>query len=283
MALPFAARAQRVNDVHSGLNPSQVARIVTPASGREIQAAIAAAAREKLAVSIAGGRHAMGGQQFGEGTVLLDMTGLDRVRSFDARRGIVEVEAGITWPPLIEYLLRAKSAWGIAQKQTGANRLTIGGAMSANAHGRGLKMKPFNAYVESFSLINAEGQRLICSRQENAELFRLVHGGYGLFGVVESAALRLVERVKLERVVEVTDVERFVVAVEKRAAEGFLYGDFQYAIDPASDDFLYKGVFACYRPVAASTPVPARQQELSDEQWINLIYLAHAHKQRAFD
>ena len=34
-------------------------------------------------------------------------------------------------------------AWAFAQKQTGADRLTIGGSLSANMHGRGLTMPPF--------------------------------------------------------------------------------------------------------------------------------------------
>ena len=34
---------------------------------------------------------------------------------------------------------------GIVQKQTGADRLTIGGALAANIHGRGLRLQPFVA------------------------------------------------------------------------------------------------------------------------------------------
>ena len=41
---------------------------------RELQEAVRGAAARGLSVSVAGGRHAMGGQQFGAGTVLLDMT-----------------------------------------------------------------------------------------------------------------------------------------------------------------------------------------------------------------
>ena len=51
----------------------------------------------------------MGGQQFGAGTVLLDMRPLNASLGLDARRGIVEVEAGIQWPELIDDLLRAQA------------------------------------------------------------------------------------------------------------------------------------------------------------------------------
>ena len=132
----------------------------------------------------------MGGQQFGTDTTLIDVRNLHRILNFNRDTGIIEVEAGIEWPQLMEgYLARQsgdKRTWGIAQKQTGADRLTMSGTIAANAHGRGLKMKPFISNIESFVLVDAGGVARTCSRTENAELFRLVHGGYGLFGVVTS-------------------------------------------------------------------------------------------------
>jgi FAD/FMN-containing dehydrogenase len=95
-------------------------------------------------LSVAGGRHAMGGQQFGADTVRVDIRELNRVLRLDRQRGILEAEPGIEWPELIDgYLALQKGdrpPWGIAQKQTGADRLTIAGTIAANAHGRGLRM-----------------------------------------------------------------------------------------------------------------------------------------------
>ena len=99
-----------VNDIHGRLNATTVAAIRRPRSVEEVQGAIREAGAAGLAISIAGGRHAMGGQQFGTGTLLLDMTGLDRVLAFDERAGEIEVEAGIQWPALIDYLLAAPIA-----------------------------------------------------------------------------------------------------------------------------------------------------------------------------
>jgi FAD/FMN-containing dehydrogenase len=130
-----------LNDVHSRLNPARVHAVVRADSVETVQAAIARAAGEGRAVSVAGGRHAMGGQQFGAGTVHLDMSPLRRVIAFDPERGLLEVEAGIQWPEVIDYLLTAPAnrqrPWGIVQKQTGADRLSLGGALAANVHGRG--------------------------------------------------------------------------------------------------------------------------------------------------
>ena len=106
----------------------------------------------------------MGAQQFGTGAVLVDTTRLNRVLSFDPAVGLIEVEAGIQWPELIGYLVAAQQGqpwpqqWGIAQKQTGADRLSIGGSLAANVHGRGLRMRPIIADVESFVLVDAQGE-----------------------------------------------------------------------------------------------------------------------------
>lgn len=284
---PLAADETRVvNDIHSQLNETHVDRVLTPKSVREVQAAVREARATHKSLSIAGGRHAMGGQQFGAGTVLFDMRQMNKVLALDMEQGTIEVQAGTFWPELMaEYLRRQegrKRQWGLAQKQTGADKLSIGGTLAANAHGRGLSMRPFVSNIEAFTLVNANGELVRCSRQQNAELFRLAVGGYGLFGVVCSVTLRLVPREKIERVVEVRSADGLMSAFYERIRNGFLYGDFQFAIDRSSDDFLQKGVFSCYRPVDPTTTMPEHVKELSDESWQSLLYLAHIDKSEAF-
>jgi FAD/FMN-containing dehydrogenase len=275
-----------VNDIHSQLNPIRVSSIVDIDSVTSLQDAVRKAAAEGSSVCVAGGRHAMGGQQFAAGATLLDMRRCSKVLGLDAVKGIVEAEAGIMWPALVEELLRRQAGstrqWGIAQKQTGADRLTLGGALAANVHGRGLKMKPFIGDVESFVLIDAAGRRRTCSRRENADLFKLAIGGYGLFGAVATVKLRLIPRQKIQRFVEVRTIDELPAAFTQRIADGFIFGDFQFAIDETSDDFLRRGVFSCYKPVDAATPMPEGQKELVDDDWQRLLLAAHADKAEAF-
>ncbi|MBS1804777.1 MAG: FAD-binding oxidoreductase [Acidobacteria bacterium] len=284
----FAGQATSliVNDVHSQLNETQVRQIFRPTTVAELQATIRAAKAAKCSVSIAGGRHAMGGQQFCSGHYLIDMSGLNRVISFDSVRGLIEVEAGMFWPGFMSaYLGLQKHApvqWGFAQKQTGVDDVSIGGSLAANAHGRGLTMRPFISNVESFKIVDADGNLVSCSRQENSELFRLAIGGYGLFGVVSSVTLRLVPRQKIQRVVEVRTTGGLMDAFAQRIRDGFSFGDFQFAIDSNSEDFLHNGVFSCYRAVDPETPIRDNQYALSDENWRKLLYLAHVDKTQAF-
>ena len=266
-----------VNDIHSQLNRTWVARVRKPSSTAELQTLIRST---RGPICTAAGRHAMGGQQFATDATLIDLNAMRRVLAFDKERGIIDVEAGIQWPELIA--ATRDSRWGIRQKQTGADRLSIGGALAANAHGRGLTMKPFVGDVESFTLIDANGNAHECSRTQNRELFAHAIGGYGLFGVASSVRLRLMPRTKVQRIVEEQHIDKLIPAVESRIADGFLYGDFQFSIDSASPDFLRRGVFSCYKPVPDDTPMPATQGELRPEDWMRLLLLAHANKSEAF-
>ncbi|MGM9490918.1 FAD-binding oxidoreductase [Ideonella sp. YS5] len=275
-----------VNDVHSRLNATVVRDIVAVQLPEDVQATIARARREGLALAVCGGRHAMGGQQFLSDGLLIDTAGLQRVLAFDAARGLISVEAGIQWPALFQQLHELQAGtdggWGVAQKQTGADRFSLGGSLSANVHGRGLAMKPIVADVESITLMGADAQPRRCSRSENAELFALAIGGYGMFGVITEVTLRLARRRKLRRLVELGSTDDLMAAFERRIAEGCLYGDFQFAIDPQRPDYLNRGVFACYQPVADDTPIPAGQLALGESDWVGLLELAHRDKSEAF-
>jgi FAD/FMN-containing dehydrogenase len=277
-----------VNDIQSQLNPTRVARIVRPRTIEEIQVAVRDARRDGRAISVCGGRHAQGGQQFGTNTVLLDLSSFfNKVLKLDLSAHLVEVQAGIQWPELIEYLHRAQHGaaqqWSIRQKQTGVDHVSLAGTLSANAHGRGLRFQSIVGDIESFDLVDSEGNLRTCSREENRELFSLVIGGYGLFGIIAHVRLRLVPRQKVERVVKLIEVRDLLPWIEKRVQEGFLYGDCQYSIEPVDDSLTHSGVFSCYRPVPDDTPIPKKQKYLSPREWFEIFYLAHKDKSKAVD
>jgi FAD/FMN-containing dehydrogenase len=125
--LPYASRPARaqstgttVNDVHSQLNETHVDRVVAVDSEAALRRAIGAARRDGRAVSIAGGRHAMGGQQFASGAVMIDTRPMKGELRLDARLGIVEADAGIQWPEFVDKLIATQKSkgrhWGIVQK-----------------------------------------------------------------------------------------------------------------------------------------------------------------------
>jgi len=274
-----------LNDRQSRLNATRVARVEKPRSLADVQEILHRARKQGRCLSVAGGRHAMGGQQFAEDSVHLDTTEFNQVLALDEQRGLVTVQGGIQWPELIEELHRRQPgpgvAWSIRQKQTGVDRVSIAGTLSANAHGRGLTVPPIVGDVESLVLVGADGEPRRCSRDENRELFALAIGGYGLFGVIAEATLRLVPRRPVERVVEVIEVRELPDKIARRIADGFLFGDCQYSMDFHPSEAHHQGVFSCYRPVAEPPPAEG-QAKLSAEDWNELIYLAHTDKAKGF-
>jgi FAD/FMN-containing dehydrogenase len=274
-----------LNDAHSALNPTRVARVVTPHNVGDVVAAVRAARDEGRGVSISGSRHAMGGQQFGTDAVHLDMRGMTRILELDRVAGIVHAEAGIEWSELIDGLLALQTgsapAWGIRQKQTGSDGLSLGGALASNVHGRGLTQRPIVADVESFTLIDPHGEVREISRASDPDRFRLVIGGYGLFGAVTSVRLRLAPRQILRRTVTLTTVDELMARFDERIAAGYLFGDCQFSIDERSSDFLRVGIFSCYGPDPAATSIPDGQRALSPQDWGRLLYLTHVDRAKA--
>ena len=269
-----------LNDIHGKLNPTRVARLARPRGADEIAELVGASAAP---VSIAGGYHAMGGQQLGEDTLHLDMRAMDRVLSLDVDRGLVRAESGIQWPALIG-AIRARDAagrWGIRQKQTGASDLTLGGSASANIHGRGLQLAPFVEDIESLRLVAPDGRLVECSRERNAELFSLVVGGYGLFGVIADITLRLAHRRTVMRCVDLATTDEIVDRFNDEIALGTPYGDFQFAIDHESSDFLQTGIFSRYRLID-DRPIPEGQIYFTPERWLELLRLARTRRTEAY-
>src|SRR6266404_5272561 len=246
----FAEREKEiwVNDVHSQLNRTRVRELLRPHTRDELAEIVRSASRKGLPISVSGYRHSMGGQQFATDSICIDTRELDRVISFDRERGLLEAEAGIQWPKLIRAYLDAEAGdtkqWGIAQKQTGADTFTLGGSLSSNVHGRGLRMKPLISNIESFTMITADGKPIRCSRGENSQLFRLAIGGYGIFGLIDTVTLRLVPRQKLRRVVEPISADEPIVAKKELRDDDWLdllrlaYTDREKAFKRYSDYYL---------------------------------------------
>jgi FAD/FMN-containing dehydrogenase len=106
-----------------------------------------------------------------------------------------------------------------------------------------------------------------------------VVGGYGMFGVVTEITLRLAPREILVRRVELLRRDALAAAFDQARADGAPYGDFQFAIDPASRDFLDLGVFSTYAPCEG---VADASRHLAAGDWRDLLTLAHTDKSAAF-
>lgn len=274
-----------VNDVHTGLNPTWVASISRPTSAGEVRSLVRDCAKHSRSLSVSASRHAAGGQQFATDSVLLDMRAMNRVISLDEKSGVLHVEAGVEWQELIQgytALQKENVVWGIRQKQGGGDRMSLGGAISANAHGHCLGTPPIISDVEWIEIVTADGSLKKCSRKENAELFSLVMGGYGLFGVVTAVGLRLAPRRKIRRHVEVRTTAELIAMIEGRMAAGAPFGYFQYNIDETTRDFLRTGILTTYESVPLDTPLGTESTDIDAKMLTALLEVAHRDRGSAY-
>jgi FAD/FMN-containing dehydrogenase len=286
-ANPAFAESQEtlVNDVHTGLNPTMVSRVVRPASVAEIQQLVKDCRKRGTAMAVCGSQHATGGQQFAAHSVLVDMRGMNHVQGLDMNTGVLSVESGIEWPELIDgYLAFQKDApvWGIRQKQGGGDRMSLGGALAANAHGHSLGAPPIVGDVEWIDIVDADGALKRCNRKQNKELFALAIGGYGLFGVITAVGLRLVPRRKVRRTVESRTTAEIVRLVDHHASKGSPFAYFQYNIDETSLEFMRDGVLTTYEYVPESTALGVQSSDIDQATVVPLLELAHKDRKSAY-
>ena len=170
------------------LDPARVAAVNRLETVEALQAALADARAKGLKVSMAGSHHSQGGQTYTAGGVQFDMRGFRKVLAIDTVEGTITVESGATW----DEVQRALAPVGLAIKvMQSSNIFTVGGTMSANAHGRDIDVMQMVQVVDRFHLLKADGEVVEVSRVENPELFSLVIGGYGMYGVILDVTLEV--------------------------------------------------------------------------------------------
>jgi FAD/FMN-containing dehydrogenase len=217
-----------VNDA-SKMNETAIDSVVKIASSAEmaveqLTALIRTASAGGKKISIAGAQHSMGGHTIYAGGIMLDMKGFHRM-SLDSVNNILQVGAGALWSEIIPYLDKYGKSVAVMQSN---NSFSVGGSISVNCHGWQPNTAPIASTVESFRLINAKGEVMTCSRQENKELFSLVLGGYGLFGVILDVNLRVVDNnmYRLSQYVIKSDeyIRKYDELVNRKPDVGMVYG-----------------------------------------------------------
>ena len=276
-----------LNDVQSQLNRTAVTRVETPSTPKEVGILLNKARSAGESICVAGALHSMGGQQFLTNGISLSSEYLNVIGPLDKRSKTVTVQSGARWPSLVRWLASEQRGNSqrltIIQKQTGADELSLGGALSSNIHSRVLGRKPIVEDIESFYITTSDGNRLKCSREENIDLFQCAIGGYGLFGVVDSINLKLTTRQLLERKVTENSLEEVIPLLEDYAGQGATYGDFQYMTDETSQDFLSKGILSVYIPSSKEAGYLDQGNELTVDDWKKLFVLAHTNKKMAYE
>lgn len=128
---------------------------------------------------------------------VLALRPLDRFLQADWHSGVVRAEAGVT----LEAVLRAAipQGWFLAVTP-GTRYATLGGAIANDVHGKNHHRRgTFGCHVRQFGLLRSDRGRIVCSPQQESELFAATTGGLGLTGVIEWVELQLV-RIQSSRI-----------------------------------------------------------------------------------
>jgi FAD/FMN-containing dehydrogenase len=206
----------------------------------ELRATLGEAASAGRPVAVGGARHSMGGQSLPRNGIAASFAAPSIEP--DREKRVYRVSAGARWRDVI----RALDPIGFSPAVTQSNHdFSVGGTLSVNAHGWPVPFGPFGSTVRRFRIMLADGSVVTCSNSENAELFRLAVGGYGLFGIVIDAELAMAENSLLNPGSELMTADGFAPRLVARANDPsvrMLYG----RLSMAREGFLREALLVAY-------------------------------------
>ena len=198
-----------LNDA-SRLSPTPVAKHVTISKPtlNDLIARIrdelkeAAVSKRPVAASVA--RHSMGGQSLPRDGTAITLEG--GPLEMDTAAKTYRTSAGNRWSDVIRMLDPKGFSPAVMQSNSDFG---VGSTFCVNAHGWPVPHGPFGSTVKAIRMVLADGTLVQCSRNENAELFTLAMGGYGLFGISVELDVEMTPNLLLEPKFERMSPERF--------------------------------------------------------------------------
>ena len=114
-----------------------------------------------LSVIPYGAGHSYTDAALNTGGVIIDVTGMRRILSWDPERGIIQVEPGVTMRDVVRVALVDR--WWPAVTPSTADA-TIGGCVAMNVNGKNAwKCGSFSEHLLSITVLLATGQMLTCT------------------------------------------------------------------------------------------------------------------------
>jgi len=122
--------------------------------------------------------------------VLLSSQWLDHFIEFDSVTGKLCCEAGVSLKAILD--LTVPRGWFLPVTP-GTKFVTVGGAIANDVHGKNHnKVGTFGSHVQRLELARSNGEKILCSPQQNPDWFAATIGGLGLTGIILWAELQLI-------------------------------------------------------------------------------------------
>ncbi|WP_170786308.1 FAD-binding oxidoreductase [Ruegeria lacuscaerulensis] len=216
---PAVSDATILNDA-SGLSPTPVHKHLVMTENADdalitaIRQELAQAQAEGGPVNVGAARHSMGAQAIPrDGTAITFDNGSVEI---DSAAQTYRAHAGARWSQVIAALDPA--GWSPKVMQSNHD-FGVAATYSVNAHGWPVPFGPMGATVRSLRMILPDGELVTCSPTENADLFNLGMGGYGLIGIIVDLEVEMVSNTRLSPTFKVMEASAFANAFRQAVAD----------------------------------------------------------------
>lgn len=172
-----------------GLAQSARCRVARPERAAEVAELFAEALRAGERIALRGAGCSYGDAALNSKALVLDGSRMNRILAWDAERGQITVEPGVTIAQLWRQTL-PDGWWPMVVPGTSA--VTVGGAAAMQIHGKNnWHAGAFGDSVLAFDLLLPSGETLTCSHESHSDLFTAAFGGMGLLGAFTSLTLQM--------------------------------------------------------------------------------------------
>lgn len=164
------------------------AAVVRPRSVTDVGAIVRFASERGLTLTARATGAGTGGQSVADGSVTVDVTGLDAVH-VDRERGVVTCGPGASWRSVLRAALEHAVHPFVMPMHLD---LSVGGVVSVGGFGAiGHRFGVAASHVATLDVVTGDGAIIGCDGSTNADLFDAVRAGLGRCGVITGMTLRL--------------------------------------------------------------------------------------------
>jgi FAD/FMN-containing dehydrogenase len=171
------------------MNDAGLAYVHRPTTMERLRNVLTDATERGISVTARGAGCSYGDATLNEGNVVLDMSRMNRILSWDPQSGLIEIEPGVTMRQLWQYCI--EDGWW-PPVVAGTMQITLGGGAGMNFHGKNnFKAGPIGDHIVEFDILLPTGRIKTCRRDTEPDLFRAAIGSFGMLGIFTRLVLRM--------------------------------------------------------------------------------------------
>ncbi|MDD4279348.1 MAG: FAD-binding oxidoreductase [Candidatus Sumerlaeales bacterium] len=165
------------------------AHVLYPTTVEQVQDAFELANKLNANIAMRGGAQSYGDAAIINNGIVLDLSKMNKVISWDPQTGIADLEPGVTienlwhtiigdgyWPPVV----------------SGTMFTTMGGCASMNIHGKNnFKAGTFGEHIDEFDIVLPDGTLKTVTKSLDDDLYLSAIGGFGMIGAIVRIRMKM--------------------------------------------------------------------------------------------